>query len=518
VSARDDRTQALRRRISAALDAPGGLDHADDALLRELAADPAANAYAREVAAIDDALRHWPAPTRSEEAWEGLAQRIEQRLAEALPEGLDFTTPPFFDDEDARRDATGRTRAGAQAALAAKQARFDLANLRDLEATQDLVVADVIEAIEAEKRKASAAARAAAPGAGREERASLPRLAAPPPTMQPLAPVALTPVREEKRRWPLVAGALSAAAVLLIGVGATLIVASRRDAGPAAAVAASAPLPAEASAVPAASASPASVTEVAGGGGAGESAVGLGPGGPPAAAAPLLAQDDPLARAASSAGARGLGIADRPLAPAASGGAGDTPLAGGSAAGHSRAASSDAIGSGTAGAGARVALARRGRGPGAGASVVGSGIASASGGAAVGGAARGGPTGGGGSPRGAAASGGSVAGGGRASGGGVSASAAPAGPLPDAPSRADVLAAMQAVQPAVSSCAVGSRGVATVRVTFSGSTGRVTGAVVEGTYAGTEQGSCIARAVRGAQVPRFTQPTFSVAFPFTLGQ
>ena len=88
--------------------------------------------------------------------------------------------------------------------------------------------------------------------------------------------------------------------------------------------------------------------------------------------------------------------------------------------------------------------------------------------------------------------------------------------MSDTPSRDDVIAAMGSVRSAVAACAEGRGGVAQVRVTFSGSSGRVMGAVVEGAFAGTSQGSCIARAVRAASVPRFTQATFAVSFPFQI--
>jgi hypothetical protein len=86
----------------------------------------------------------------------------------------------------------------------------------------------------------------------------------------------------------------------------------------------------------------------------------------------------------------------------------------------------------------------------------------------------------------------------------------------DAPSRGDIMTAMASVRPAVNACAQGAGGVAQVRITFSGSSGRVTSALIEGQFAGTPQGSCIARAVRGGSVPRFAQPTFSVLFPFQI--
>jgi hypothetical protein len=48
------------------------------------------------------------------------------------------------------------------------------------------------------------------------------------------------------------------------------------------------------------------------------------------------------------------------------------------------------------------------------------------------------------------------------------------------------------------------------------SSGCVTTANVAPPFAGTPAGSCIARAVRGASVPPFTRPTFSVNFPFVI--
>jgi len=89
-------------------------------------------------------------------------------------------------------------------------------------------------------------------------------------------------------------------------------------------------------------------------------------------------------------------------------------------------------------------------------------------------------------------------------------------PLPETPDRAAVLSAMGSVRAAVAACAAGRGGVVTVRVTFAGSTGRVTTAVIEGAFAGTAEGSCMARAIRAARVPRFAQPTASVSFPFQI--
>lgn len=112
--------------------------------------------------------------------------------------------------------------------------------------------------------------------------------------------------------------------------------------------------------------------------------------------------------------------------------------------------------------------------------------------------------------------GGSGGGGAGASAGGSSASSGAPPGAPETPSRSDVVAAMSAVQSAVAACGNGEHGTATVAVTVSGATGRVTEANVSGQFAGTPVGSCIARAVRGATFPRFTRPTFTVNYPFRI--
>lgn len=82
-----------------------------------------------------------------------------------------------------------------------------------------------------------------------------------------------------------------------------------------------------------------------------------------------------------------------------------------------------------------------------------------------------------------------------------------------APSRAEVTRALRAIQPAVSGCANGRTGVVTVNITVA-SSGRVRNAVVQGEFAGTRQGSCVARAVRSARFPAFEQDSFSIRYPF----
>ena len=88
-----------------------------------------------------------------------------------------------------------------------------------------------------------------------------------------------------------------------------------------------------------------------------------------------------------------------------------------------------------------------------------------------------------------------------------------AAPIPTA---GDVRAAMSGVQSAVTACGNGEHGIATVQVSFAGATGHVSNAVVNGQFAGTSVGSCIARAVRGASIPPFRQSTFSVSYPFRI--
>lgn len=88
--------------------------------------------------------------------------------------------------------------------------------------------------------------------------------------------------------------------------------------------------------------------------------------------------------------------------------------------------------------------------------------------------------------------------------------------LPASPSRADVVKAMDGVRADVKRCAKASGasgGVAKVLVTVHKS-GKVTGAKVSGVP--DSVAGCVGGAVRHAQFPRFSQPTFSINFPFRL--
>jgi hypothetical protein len=87
--------------------------------------------------------------------------------------------------------------------------------------------------------------------------------------------------------------------------------------------------------------------------------------------------------------------------------------------------------------------------------------------------------------------------------------------MPDIPSRDNVVAALTPLRPAVAQCAHGQRGVAQLDITVA-NTGTVTHAVVGGDFAGTSEGSCIARAARSAVFAPFKKPRFRVIYPFSL--
>ena len=91
----------------------------------------------------------------------------------------------------------------------------------------------------------------------------------------------------------------------------------------------------------------------------------------------------------------------------------------------------------------------------------------------------------------------------------------PAAELPDTPSRDAVVGALAAVQRKVAACKTTHGGVAEVEITVQNN-GVVTHAVVSGDFAGTPEGSCVARAVREARFPPFQQPRFRVVYPFAL--
>jgi hypothetical protein len=92
---------------------------------------------------------------------------------------------------------------------------------------------------------------------------------------------------------------------------------------------------------------------------------------------------------------------------------------------------------------------------------------------------------------------------------------APIDDLPAQPTREQVQQGLQQIQPALVACAAGAHGVSVANVTLA-SSGRVSHGTIEGVFAGTPQGSCMARALRTASFPAFSAQNFSVKYPFRL--
>jgi hypothetical protein len=87
--------------------------------------------------------------------------------------------------------------------------------------------------------------------------------------------------------------------------------------------------------------------------------------------------------------------------------------------------------------------------------------------------------------------------------------------LPEIPSRDEVRAALAPLRSGVDKCAHGRSGVAQLDITVA-NTGSVTSAVVGGDFAGSTEGSCIARVARTAHFVRFKKPRFRIIYPFSL--
>jgi predicted Zn finger-like uncharacterized protein len=96
------------------------------------------------------------------------------------------------------------------------------------------------------------------------------------------------------------------------------------------------------------------------------------------------------------------------------------------------------------------------------------------------------------------------------------AAAAPSENLQSTPSREDVLGAMKGITPAVQACGGGQSGVAMAKVGVTGSTGKVSAVDVSGQFAGSPVASCVAKEVRKAKFPKFSQSSFSFSYPFKI--
>ncbi len=87
--------------------------------------------------------------------------------------------------------------------------------------------------------------------------------------------------------------------------------------------------------------------------------------------------------------------------------------------------------------------------------------------------------------------------------------------LPETPTREQVMAGFDAIRGQLDACAAGQHGIVHIDATVANS-GRVSYAVLEGAFQGSPEGSCMARAVRGARFPRFSQPSLKISYPVAL--
>lgn len=99
----------------------------------------------------------------------------------------------------------------------------------------------------------------------------------------------------------------------------------------------------------------------------------------------------------------------------------------------------------------------------------------------------------------------------------VAAPSADEGNLPEAPSREAITAAMGKIKGRVNACyeKFQQNGVATVELSIA-KTGKVQSATVNGKFADSDTGTCVANAVKAASFPRFKGPTLKIDYPFLL--
>jgi hypothetical protein len=83
------------------------------------------------------------------------------------------------------------------------------------------------------------------------------------------------------------------------------------------------------------------------------------------------------------------------------------------------------------------------------------------------------------------------------------------------PTRAEIDRTLAALRGSVAGCTQ-VHDVAALQLTFRGSTGRVSAVVVDGRFAGTTAGACMASAVRDVHVEPFAQPSFSYVYRYRL--
>ena len=88
-------------------------------------------------------------------------------------------------------------------------------------------------------------------------------------------------------------------------------------------------------------------------------------------------------------------------------------------------------------------------------------------------------------------------------------------PLRDAPTRAEVLRAMRAIQPRLRACRGAPRPVVQGVVIFA-SSGRVMRVELDDSIANTPVGNCLEARLRAVVLRPFLRPQFSVSYPFVL--
>lgn len=87
--------------------------------------------------------------------------------------------------------------------------------------------------------------------------------------------------------------------------------------------------------------------------------------------------------------------------------------------------------------------------------------------------------------------------------------------LPESLERDEVIEGIEILRNEYSACAGDLHGVAEVRITIA-NTGRISHALVGGDFAGTPQGSCLARTLRQARFRSFLQPRLDIVYPLAL--
>lgn len=477
----------IQRRVSAALDTPDGLD-GDPELAALVAKDPLLQLFVTESKKLDGLLRSWRIDELSDAEMEAMAAAVEARLDDALPAVGDVTRAPAFDDDDSRRDPSGQTRLSDPGKPA-----YTIDRLAELESTEELSIPHLpppppSNVIPLGTPKVSK----------KDERVEIPTVK---PLLQPFAsfdPTALPPPEKTSNtRWIVLGSFLAAAAVLVVfGIqmmnnespNAAETVAMRDHAGgPDYSVRG---------------------TESSDRAGRNDNAVVVAP--PPAIAPTTPASESPSSAqtATTQAPTQQQAQAGEGAVPAELEAARDELALRTQDVPSSEGSVNDGVGDRLGGLANESANSGRQRPMGAGSATESPSVAE--------------PMPAPASPMATRAAGGAAPPrrGGRETDHaevdrrravGDSAAAGRA-----TPEQSEVRSALESVRPAVAACAAGRRGVANIRVTFNGASGRVATVNVEGTFAGTPEGSCMARAVRAAHVGRFSDPTLVVLYPYAL--